>query len=327
MLARIRAAFAAALIALALLPAQAADKAFERSELADAAIKLEAQIKTDAGPVSKPPAALRKDADVAFQKNDLRAGMLVLSQMVVAAPDDAATWLRLARTIRRIKPRDAKEKALLTDRAATAAYIAYQRAKDRAAEADGLTVLGETLAEQQLWRPALDAMRIALDEHESADLRARYETLRAEHGFRVLDYSVDSDATSPRACFQFSEDLPGKGVDFTPFVAVEGQDRPALSLAEKQLCVEGLKHGERYRVTLRAGLPSTVQESLTRSADYTIFVRDRRPFARFAGKAYVLPKTGQRGIPLQSVNTVTINIAIYRVGDRNLIDTILGYDF
>src|SRR5262249_55216640 len=49
--------------------------------------------------------------------------------------------------------------------------------------------------------------------------------------------------------------------------------------------------------------------------------------ARFAGKAYVLPKTGQRGIPIQSVNTSTVAISIFRIGDRNLIDTIIDGNF
>ena len=91
--------------------------------------------------------------------------------------------------------------------------------------------------------------------------------------------------------------------------------------------MEGLKHGERYSVTLRAGLPSIVKETLAKSADFTIFVRDRKPFVRFSGKAYVLPRTGQRGIPVLSVNTKAVVLSIYRIGDRNLIDTLLGYDF
>ena len=86
-------------------------------------------------------------------------------------------------------------------------------------------------------------------------------------------------------------------------MALEGNDKPAITTEEKQLCVEGLKHGERYSVKLRAGLPSTVRETLQRSADYNIYVRDRNPLVRFTGKAYVLPRTGQRGIPLVSVNT------------------------
>jgi alpha-2-macroglobulin len=327
MLRFVRAGLAAAFLALVLASATAAEKPFKQSGLDEAAIKLEAQIKSDAGTVNKPAAALRRDADAAFQKNDFRTGMLVLGQLVAVAPDEAASWLRLARTILQIKPRDDREKALLLDRASTAAYIAYQRAGDRNLEADSLSVLGRTLADRQQWRGALDALRTSLELREVAELRGQYEKLRAEHGFRLLDFTVDSDSISPRSCFQFSEELPGRRTDFSPFVAVAGIDRPAISASEKQLCVEGLKHGERYSVTLRAGLPSVVKETLAKSAEFTIFVRDRKPFVRFSGKAYVLPRTGQKGIPVLSVNTKAVTLSIYRIGDRNLVDTVLGYDF
>ena len=158
----VRAGLAAALVALVFSPALAADKAFKQSGLDEAAIKLEAQIKSDAGNVSKPAATLRRDADAAFQKNDFRAGMLVLGQLVAAAPDDATSWLRLSRAVLQIKPRDDREKALLLDRASTAAYIAYQRARDRNVEADSLSVLGRTLADRQQWRGALDSLRLSL---------------------------------------------------------------------------------------------------------------------------------------------------------------------
>lgn len=323
----IRAGLAAALLALAVIPTLAADKAFERKDLDESAIKLEAQIKSDAGTVTKPVATLRRDVDAAFQKNDFRTGMTVLGQVVTAAPDDAASWLRLSRTVLQIRPRDDNERALLLDRASTAAYIAYSRAGDRNLEADSLAVLGRTLTDRKQWRGALDALRLSLDLREAADLRGQYERLRVEHGFRYLDYSVDSDAISPRACFQFSEELPGRRTDFSPFVALAGVDKPAISANDKQLCVEGLKHGERYTVTLRAGLPSVVRETLAKSAEFTIFVRDRKPFARFSGKAYVLPRSGQRGIPVLSVNTSGVDMSVYRIGDRNLIETVLGYDF
>ena len=120
----VRAGLAAALVAFVFLPALAVDKTFRQSGLDEAAIKLEAQIKSDAGNVSKPAATLRRDADAAFQKNDFRAGMLVLGQLVAAAPDDATSWLRLSRAVLQIKPRDEREKARLLDRASTAAYIA-----------------------------------------------------------------------------------------------------------------------------------------------------------------------------------------------------------
>jgi uncharacterized protein YfaS (alpha-2-macroglobulin family) len=320
------AAVAAACTILALLSAKAADKPFQNSDLAQSAITLEAQIKTAAGTPAKPVAQLRRDADAAFAKNDFRTGMEVLGQIVAATPNDATTWLRLARTIMQIRPANDNERALLLGRASAAAYIAYQRTNNRNEEADGLVLLGNTLSQRQMWRPALDALRLSLELREVADVRAQYERLREQHGFRVLDYTIDADTASPRACFQFSEELPAR-TDFSPFVALAGTDKPAVSVEDKQLCVEGLQHGQTYTVTLRAGLPSVVHETLSKSSDFAIYVRDRSPSVRFSTAAYVLPRTGQNGIPVISVNTRAVAIEIYQVSDRNLIDEIAGVGY
>ncbi len=326
MIGLVRAVMFCAVLALGLVSAQAADKAFRRDDLADLAIKLEAQIKSEAGPVAKSAATLRADADAAFKRSDFRAGLQTLGQIATIAPDDSGNWLRLARTIFQIRSATTTEQTFLLERASTAAYIAYQRAGNAAEEADALAVLGRSLSDRKLWRPALDALRLSLDMREVAEVRGSYEKLRDEHGFRLLDYTVDSDAASPRACFQFSEDL-AKRTDFAPFLALAGSDKPALSSEEKQLCVEGLKHGERYNINLRAGLPSGVKETLPKSAEFNVYVRDRKPFVRFTGRAYVLPRTGQQGIPLVSVNTQSVSVQVFRIGDRNLINTVIGSDF
>ena len=320
------AAVAVACTTLALLSAQAADKPFQNSDLAQSAITLEAQIKTAAGTPTKPVAQLRRDADAAFAKNDFRTGMEVLGQIVAATPNDATTWLRLARTIMQIRPANDNERALLLGRASAAAYVAYQRTNNRNEEADSLVLLGNVLTQRQVWRPALDALRLSLELREVADVRAQYERLREQHGFRVLDYAIDADTASPRACFQFSEELPAR-TDFSPFVALAGTDKPALSVEDKQLCVEGLQHGQTYTVTLRAGLPSVVHETLSKSSDFAIYVRDRAPSVRFSTTAYMLPRTGQNGIPVISVNSRAVAVEIYQVSDRNLIDEITGVGY
>ena len=325
MLSFFRAGLAAALLAFAPLSAGAAEKPFQDQRLADSAVTLEAQIKEDAGKPAKPLAQIRRDADAAFTKNDFRGGMALLGQIVAAAPNDSATWLRLARTVMQIRPADDNEKNLLLERASTAAYIAYQRTTNRTEEADSLAFLGNVMGQREQWRSALDALRLSLEMREVADVRGLYEKMRDEHGFRVLDYSVDSDTASPRACFQFSENLPRR-TDFSPFVVLAGTDKPALSAVEKQLCVEGLQHGETYTVTLRAGLPSTVHETLSKSADFSIYVRDRKPAVHFSSTAYVLPRTGQRGIPVISTNTRAVAVEIFRIGDRNLTETVSGED-
>src|ERR1700737_165447 len=326
MIGLVRAATLCVTLALGLVSVQAADKAFKRDDLAQSGIKLEAQIKSEAGPVAKSNATLKTDADAAFKRSDFRTGLQILGQIAATTPEDSGNWLRLARTIFQIRPANSSEQTFLHERASTAAYIAYQRAGNPGEEADALAVLGRALSERKLWRPALDSLRLSLDMREVAEVRGQYEKLRDEHGFRLLDYTVDSDSASPRACFQFSEDL-AKRTDFAPFVALAGNDKPALSAEAKQLCVDGLTHGERYNVNLRAGLPSTVKETLPKSAEFNIYVRDRKPFVRFTGRAYVLPRTGQRGIPLVSVNTSVVSVSVFRIGDRNLINTVIDSDF
>src|SRR5207302_10597428 len=76
--ASVRAGFAAALVAFFTFTAHAADKPFQRSDLADSAVRLEAQIKTESGQVAKPVATLRSEAEAAFAKRDFRTGMQTL---------------------------------------------------------------------------------------------------------------------------------------------------------------------------------------------------------------------------------------------------------
>src|SRR5436309_12963011 len=144
MLSFIRAGLAAALMTLISCPASAADKPFQRSDLADSAVRLEAQIKTEASQVAKPVATLRSEAEAAFAKRDFRAGMQTLAMVVAVAPRESGNWLRLARAILQIRPNDSRVRVNFLERAATSAYIAYQRSGNAGEEADALTLLGRT---------------------------------------------------------------------------------------------------------------------------------------------------------------------------------------
>src|ERR1700761_2837003 len=127
MIGLVRATTVCALLVLVLVSAHAADKAFKRDDLADAAIKLESQIKSEAGPVTKNAATLRNDADAAFRRNDFRTGMAGLGQITGVAPKAAANWLRLAKAGLQLRPGNEQEGTPLLERPASAAYIAYQR--------------------------------------------------------------------------------------------------------------------------------------------------------------------------------------------------------
>ena len=224
---------------------------------------------------------------------------------VTAQPKDPANWLAFADVAVRADDAKANNRWDLVTEGATAAYGAYEHATTPEAQAQALAVLGDLLARHERWRPALDAYKASLDRKDNIDVRKTYEGLREQYGFRILDYKVDNESANPRVCFNFSEQLARK-TDFAPYVAVSGASNTAISNEDQQICVEGLKHGERYAIVLRQGLPSAVGENLLKAADYEIYVRDRSPQAHFAGKAYVLPRQGQQGAPLVTVNTAKV---------------------
>ena len=321
-----RAGLFAALFVFVTTPSPAAEKTFQDDALDDAAITLEADLKDEAGTIAKPLAKLKQEAEALLKSQDLEGAANIYVQIVTVAPKDAKSWRRLADIWLLIPATEEDDGSTRIERARTASYIAYQRSTTPEDEAASLVTLATAFGKREEWRQALNALKLALTLNETPDLLAQYNALREKYGFRVSNFSVDSDAASPRACFQFSELLP-KRTDFSPYVAVAGQDKPALSVDDQQICVAGLKHGETYAITLRAGLPSTVDEALLKDAEFNIYVRDRGPSVRLAGKAYVLPRTGQQGIPLITVNTDKVKVTIYRIGDRALIDNVLGYEF
>ncbi|MCA3573823.1 MAG: alpha-2-macroglobulin family protein, partial [Aestuariivirga sp.] len=101
----------------------------------------------------------------------------------------------------------------------------------------------------------------------------------------------------------------------------------AVTAEGTRLCVEGLAYGERYVITARQGLPAATDDSTAKDFRFEFYVRDRSPSVRFSGNAYVLPRTGQSGIPLISVNSKEAKLSLYRIGDRNLIGSVLSSDF
>ncbi len=306
-----------------------AQKSFTRDDLASSAVRVEAALKAEAGTVAagRAPAQLRREADAQTTRGAPRNALPLIVAAIAIEPRDASAWLAYARAALAIEPRDYRERYTLRERAAAAAYIAYQRAGARADEAAALATLGQSYALGESWRPALDAYRASLAAADNPTVRAVYEDLREKRGFRILDYKIDSDSASPRACFQFSESLERGKVDFAPFVTLAGAANAAVTAEGSQLCVDGLKHGERYAVVVRQGLPSSVGEALLKNADYEIYVRDRSPQVRFTGRNYVLPRTGQQGIPVVSVNTPKVAVEIARVGDRSLLPTVRSEDF
>lgn len=236
--------------------------------------------------------------------------------------DTATAWAALASFAAGTEVEDWDQRTRLRDLAVSAGINAFLRAGPDAEAGEAARLTGVALEAAGEGRPSLDALRLAEGLAPGPAIAAAVARAEDLYGFRVTDRQVDFEATSPRACFTFSEPLAGAGIEYADFVRLDAGTFP-VEARDRQLCIDGLAHGTRYQVTLRAGLPSAAGEHLRASVGQEVYVRDRTPAVRFAGRAFVLPKSAEAALPIVSVNATEAALRLYRVGSRN-VATVLG---
>ncbi|MEA3274757.1 MAG: MG2 domain-containing protein, partial [Pseudomonadota bacterium] len=260
--------------------------------------------------------AIIAEAQAARRAGNPQRAVDLYAAALKLAPESTSLWVELADALSEAKPENWKMRQRFREDASAAAVNGYLRSETGAERARALVALGRTLAGRSDWKPAIRAYRAALALVDDPQVRAAYEKLVAEHGFRVTEHQVDSDALNPRICVQFSDPLERQRANLSDFVRVEGGSNLAVEFEQQQVCVDGVVHGKRYRILLRAGLPAVDGEKLSKKVDLDVYVRDRSPSVRFLGRAYVLPKGGEARIPIVSVNTDRVEVEAFRVGDR-----------
>ena len=266
---------------------------------------------------------------LSFARDAMAAGdALGASQYQGAAlnlTDASDQWVDYARSLLAVDDADTDRYAM-AGRALSAAINGYLRAPGAPAQASALEVMAQALERVDRGAQMVPALRLANELAPRADLAAALDDARGKYGFRITDRIVENDLALPRVCAVFSEDLVAGGVDYATFVRLPS---PGLSVevSGAQLCVAGVRHGERVSLTFRAGLPAASGEALSRDVEVTQYVRDRSPLVRFPGRSYVLPRLEGAGIPVQTVNTEQVELVLQRVSDRNLVRAIREDNF
>lgn len=236
--------------------------------------------------------------------------------------DLAATWAEYARRLLLAGEQNTQNQRDFRERAFNAAINGYLRADGAALRHTILVTMGEALEKLDRGRDTVQALRLAQSLQSRDDTAALLDTAIGKYGFRIMEHDVQSDSARPRICATFSEDLVASGVDYSTFVQLPEPGLTVSSGGWRQLCVEGVTHGQRLTVTFREGLPAADGQVLAKSVPLTVYVRDRNPGVRFPGRAYVLPKAAGAAIPVETVNTETLDLSLYSVSDRNLLRSI-----
>jgi uncharacterized protein YfaS (alpha-2-macroglobulin family) len=306
--------------------AAAQEAPFAHPVLAKDAERYEAYLKLNWKPGRQSAVQLR-EVGLKALGSDARGASRSMAAAVAADPKDSESWTGLARALLAITPDAGSERYELPVNASGAAYTAYLRAAAPAQKAAALAVLADALKRRSMWRPAINALKASLALAENAHARQAFDALYAEHGFRIVDYKVDSDASEPRLCLNFSERVATGQADHAKFLSLDGKDPQSVSAEGQQVCIDGLAHGKRYELQVRAGLPSAEGELLAKASEIAVYVRDRAASVRFTGRNYVLPSRGQVGVPVVTVNTDKVAVEILRIGDRGLVGAVGGENF
>ncbi|MEI6799896.1 MAG: alpha-2-macroglobulin family protein, partial [Pseudomonadota bacterium] len=233
--------------------------------------------------------------------------------------DTAENWTEYARLLLAAAQGDQDNAATWRDDAFRATINAYLRADDPALQHSILVQMAQALESIDRGRDMVQALRLAQSLQPRDDTAAMLDDAAGKYGFRVLDNQVQTETNRPRVCVSFSEDLVATGVDYASFVKLP---EPGLSVAldgARQLCVEGISYGTGYKLTFRKGLPAATGETLLHGVTISAYIRDRAPSVHFAGRGYVLPRTGTASIPVVTVNTGTLDLELWKVTDRNLL--------
>ncbi len=305
--------------------ALAAKRRAELDFLTDAQIraarKLAAELGGRVAANGTDPEAVRRLASDAERdgNKELAAQNFAAVVTLTDAPDD---WRDLSRIWGTMKPPKSGDRRRVNSDALSAAINAYLRSKGERSRATALNLIARMLEKNGLGRQMIPALRLSLGYAPRRETEDMLNLAISRYGFRVVGHTVDSEPVVARMCVQLSESLADAGIDYAPYVSVEGHLNLPVEASGTDLCVDGLEHGERYKMTVREGLPSAKGETLRTAARVEAYVKDRTPSVRFTGKAYVLPKTADASIPIVTVNLSEIDVSIYRIGERNLIPMI-----
>ena len=232
--------------------------------------------------------------------------------------DAANQWVEYADLLLSIQTNDWNERQSYGWRALSASVNGYLRSDGPALQATALMVMARSLEVVERGRDMIPALRLAQEIAPRDDAGALLEEAIGKYGFRIEEHRVDNDGADARICATFNAPLALSGVDYAPFVALP-EAGLAVENTDNQICVTGVEHGKRYQLTFREGLPAADGEALARDITISAYVRDRAAAVRFPGRAYILPRAQDSGIPVETVNAPKLDLKLSRVSDRNLV--------
>ena len=290
---------------------------YESKELADAGTQYRQDL-LDRYPAAKRRPdlipRLRKDADDEYKAKRYSQAVDDLETAISYGADDGLVWLRLAQA--QLANDD-------EDHAMASAYNAYRKSVDPVERGNALFIIGRDYDRHDKYKEALAVFEAGLGFAKSPAVTERIAQLKVLVAFRVTKVDVEAEADAARACLRFNEPVATKGdISYGAFVRTAPNLDGIVTARGDTMCLDGLKHGETYQVTLLTGFPSVTGEKTLSDFKTNVVIPDRKPSISFAGAGYVLPREGSAGLPVTTINLDRVKVRILKINERNLVPSL-----
>lgn len=135
----------------------------------------------------------------------------------------------------------------------------------------------------------------------------------------IRGYDLAANQDQPVLCFTLSQTVARRpDQPLETFIGVDPAAKLDAVPRNNRLCLTGFSFGGAYTVTLKTGLPG-VSSPLAKDAQFRVQVPNRPPEFDFAASgADVLPRLGNDGLPIRSVNVPNIDIDLFRIADADI---------
>jgi alpha-2-macroglobulin len=210
---------------------------------------------------------------------------------------------------------------------AAIAWKLYQMADSGKAKGSALSLLAESRLGGGSYDEAVAAYKLAVTaDPENTRLKNRLAALEERTAFRVSDMSIDSERDLPLACVVMSGDIrqPLRAEDY--LIVSPKMDVDIYATANR-LCAKGLIHGQKYKLTVRAGLQGAKGGTLRTAETRDVEIGNRNARIIFGEGKYVLPRTGTNAVPLKTVNIGRVNLELHGINERAILKALTERSF
>lgn len=258
-------------------------------------------------------------------------------------PEDLDEALKLLNTpidIKRYKREFRRELAIVNETANVATYLSLAKSYQSSSQfKDALSILHLALQmdiEPEIKASALAQMAdiynvqghvidainlyaLALELNDERSYRRHASVLIEKLDLRIKDVSTDSSSDLAQACIHFNQPLQNaKALDAKGYIKLSPQEDVSYSATHDKICIRGLRYGQDYEVTVKAGLRGTDQGIMSEASKRSVFIGDRDARILLNPGSYVLPSSNKGQLPIRTINVDEAHLKLYRVGERNL---------